>query len=67
MRNTDCWRKSVIMSLWSLTDKETTESISLFYNNWLKGTNRRNLLRQAQLEMAKIYPSSFWAIFLLVD
>lgn len=59
--------KSVIMSLWSVPDRETTELMSLFYNNWLKGTNRHNAFRQAQLEMAKKYPSYYWAAFVLVE
>jgi CHAT domain-containing protein len=59
--------KAVIMSLWSVPDRETTELMSLFYNYWLKGTNKHNAFRQAQLELAKKYPSYYWAAFVLVE
>ena len=59
--------KSVIMSLWSVPDRETTELMSLFYNNWLKGIDKHTAFRQAQIELAKKYPSYYWAAFILVE
>lgn len=46
--------KTVISSLWSIPDQETSELMELFYGNlWQKGMGKHEALRQAQLEMIR--------------
>jgi CHAT domain-containing protein len=40
---------AVMMSMWSVPDKETEELMALFYKNWLGGMEKPEALRQAQL------------------
>lgn len=42
--------QAVMMSLWSVPDRETQELMTLFYNKWLSGTEKHEALRQAQIE-----------------
>jgi tetratricopeptide (TPR) repeat protein len=41
--------ESVLMSMWSVPDKETQELMSLFYENWLTGMEKPEALRHAQM------------------
>lgn len=41
---------AVMMSMWSVPDKETEELMALFYKNWLGGLEKPEALRQAQLQ-----------------
>ena len=43
--------QAVMMSLWSVPDRETQELMALFYQKWLGGMGKHEALRQAQLEM----------------
>ncbi|MBI5324155.1 MAG: CHAT domain-containing protein [Ignavibacteriae bacterium] len=59
--------KNLIMSLWSVSDEATQELMSLFYEKWLSGKNKRDAFRQAQLELKKKYPEPyFWGAFVMV-
>ncbi|MFH0894080.1 MAG: CHAT domain-containing tetratricopeptide repeat protein [Bacteroidota bacterium] len=58
---------SVIMSLWQVPDKETTELMILFYENYIKTNNKHESFRKAQQAMAKKYPPFYWAAFVLVE
>jgi hypothetical protein len=66
--------QSVIMSLWSVPDKETLELMKLFYQKWLSGMEKHEALKQAQLEMRQRVRSEhdgrdlpyYWAAFVLV-
>jgi CHAT domain-containing protein/Tfp pilus assembly protein PilF len=65
--------QAVVMSMWSVPDKETQELMTLFYQKWLAGTEKHEALRQAQQEMrAKIMASDgrdepfYWGAFVLV-
>lgn len=56
---------SVVASLWKVDDLATSELMNFFYGN-LKKINKRDALRQAQLETKKIFPHPyFWAAFYL--
>ena len=56
---------SVVASLWKVDDLATSELMTGFYAN-LKKTNKRDALRQAQLETKKKFPHPyFWAAFYL--
>ena len=43
--------EAVLMSLWSVPDKETLELMQLFYTHWLEGEDKHAALRTAQLEV----------------
>ena len=66
--------QSVMMSLWSVPDKETLELMKLFYQKWLGGMEKHEALRQSQLEMRQRVKSEhdghdlpyYWAAFVLV-
>jgi len=64
---------AVMMSMWSVPDKETQELMSLFYEKWLGGMEKPEALRQAQLEeretVRKRYGKDlpfYWGAFVLV-
>ncbi|MEJ7680988.1 MAG: CHAT domain-containing protein [Segetibacter sp.] len=59
--------KQLIVSLWRVPDKETTELMTLFYHNWLTGQSTREALRSAQLKMKEKYSPYFWAAFVVVE
>jgi CHAT domain-containing protein len=66
--------QSVMMSLWSVPDKETLELMKLFYQKWLAGMDKHEALKQAQLEMRQRVRTEhdghdlpyYWAAFVLV-
>ncbi len=64
---------SLLMSMWSVPDKETEELMSLFYAKWLGGMDKPEALRQAQLEeretVKKRYGKDlpfYWGAFVLI-
>jgi len=64
---------SVLMSMWSVPDKETQELMALFYQKWLAGKNKHEALREAELEMRARVKSrygedrpQYWGAFVLV-
>lgn len=61
--------KSVIMSLWSVSDEKTQELMTLFYTNWFKKSmSKDEALYQAKIEMKKLYPEPYyWAGFVLFE
>lgn len=64
---------AVIMSMWSVPDKETQELMALFYAKWLGGMEKPEALRQAQLEERETVRQRYgkdlpfyWGAFVLV-
>ena len=64
---------AVLMSSWSVPDRETQELMALFYQNWLAGADKHEALRQAQLEerarVRQRYGKDspfYWGAFVLV-
>jgi len=64
---------ALMMSMWSVPDKETQELMALFYQKWLGGMEKPEALRQAQLEeretVRKRYGKDmpfYWGAFVLV-
>lgn len=58
----------LIVSLWKVPDRETSEFMETFYNNWL--TNKiplREAFRKTQQLMSKKYKPYQWAAFVLVE
>ncbi len=65
--------QNVLMSLWSVPDRETQELMGLFYEKWLSGQTKHDALRAAQLEMRQRVRTRYgddlpyyWAAFILV-
>ena len=66
--------QSVMMSLWSVPDKETLELMQLFYSKWLNGAEIHQALKEAQLaEREKVRADHdgkdlpyYWGAFVLV-
>ena len=64
---------SVLLSMWSVPDKETQELMALFYSNWLSGQDKPTALRNAQLELRKTVTARYgkdapyyWGAFVLI-
>jgi CHAT domain-containing protein len=65
--------RSILMSLWKVPDKETSELICRFYSAWLDGRSKKAAFRQSVLEMITLvrqrYGSAhpyYWGGFVLV-
>lgn len=49
-----CGVRSILMSVWKVSDESTTRLMNEFYSNlWIKHMNKAEALRQAQLSMQK--------------
>ena len=61
--------KSVIMSLWSVSDEKTNQLMVKFYSNWvIKKMTKEDALFSAKKELKNIYPEPyFWAGFILLE
>jgi CHAT domain-containing protein len=58
--------KSVIMSLWSVSDEATMELMIGFYNKWSATGDIYQAFKEAQLEVKKKYPEPYyWGAFVL--
>jgi CHAT domain-containing protein/Tfp pilus assembly protein PilF len=66
--------RSVLMSMWSVPDKETTELMQRFYAKWFAGTEMHEALKQTQLESREEVKREhngkdrpyYWGAFVLV-
>jgi CHAT domain-containing protein/Tfp pilus assembly protein PilF len=59
--------KSLVMSLWSVPSKETTELMIKFYGLMAEGKGKAESLRSAKLELMRKYETPFfWGAFVLV-
>ena len=59
--------KSVLMSLWTVSDEATQQLMTMFYENWLGGKSPREAFRMAQLSLREKYPEPYyWGAFVLV-
>ena len=60
--------KSILMSLWKIDDKTTSEYMSLFYNNLTSGLFKHESYKRTVAEMKKKYRDPYyWASFILLD
>jgi len=57
----------IIMSLWKVPDKETTEFMKLFYSNCLSNHSIRESFYLTQTTMRKKYNPYYWAAFVLME
>jgi CHAT domain-containing protein len=65
---------AVMMSMWSVPDKETQELMALFYKYWLGGLEKPEALRKAQLEEREVVRKRYgqdlpyyWGAFVMVS
>jgi len=66
--------QSVLMSLWSVPDKETLQLMQRFYAKWLAGMEMHQALRDAQIEMREQVRQThdgkdlpyYWGAFVLI-
>ena len=57
--------KTLVMSLWKVPDQQTQELMVIFYDGLLTGQSRVAALRQAQMEIKKLYPNPlYWGAFI---
>ncbi len=60
--------KSLLVSLWSVSDASTSLLMSQFYKNWMGGQPMREAYRQAVSTVREQYPHPYyWASFQLLD
>lgn len=66
--------EAVMMSMWSVPDRETQELMALFYAKWLGGLDKPEALRQAQLAEREVVRKRYgkdlpyyWGAFILVS
>lgn len=66
--------EAVMMSMWSVPDRETQELMTLFYAKWLSGLDKPEALRQAQLEEREVVRKRYgkdlpyyWGAFVMVS
>ena len=61
--------KTIIMSLWNVSDKATSELMSKFFQYWIQGEPRLNAFNRAVKELRNDYPyePDKWAAFVLVE
>jgi len=59
--------KTVIMSLWTVSDAATQKLMTLFYAKWLETGDKHGAFRYAQLELKKTFPDPyFWSAFVMI-
>jgi CHAT domain-containing protein len=59
--------KFLVMSLWQVPDKETSEFMVKFYEKLIMSKDIRRSFNETQKEMRKIYDPYYWAAFVLVE
>lgn len=58
----------MILSLWKVPDKQTSELMTYFYQFYANGIDIPTAFRKAQLKMAKLYDNPYyWAAFVLTE
>lgn len=59
---------SILMSLWQIDDRATSEYMSLFYENLIEGSSKHDAYIRTVLTMKERYPdANYWASFVLLD
>lgn len=58
---------SLIMSLWTVPDKETIELMKKFYSYWFEMGDEYAAFQKAQLEMSEEHDPFYWAAFIFIE
>jgi CHAT domain-containing protein/Tfp pilus assembly protein PilF len=59
--------RTLIMSLWQVSDKATEDLMKRFYSLWTAGLNKSQAFRQARLELYRINSDPFfWGAFIMI-
>ena len=64
--------RSIVMSLWAVSDQSTADLMLLFYKNLKNGSTKANALRQAKLEYLETYNDPifshpyYWSGFVMI-
>jgi hypothetical protein len=59
--------RSLLISLWKVSDQVTQKLMVDFYANWLGGMSKREALKKTQLTLKEKFESPFyWGAFVLV-
>ena len=59
--------RSLLLSLWRVSDESTVMLMKEFYKQWRSGSSRAKALQAAMSSVRKTYPNPFyWAPFILV-
>ena len=59
--------KSLIMSLWTVSDEATQKLMTTFYKKMLNGESKRQAFRETQIELKNIYPEFYyWGAFVMI-
>jgi CHAT domain-containing protein len=59
--------RSLLMSLWAVSDESTVMLMNQFYTEWQNGATKAKALQKAMQTVRRTYPSPFyWAPFILV-
>ncbi len=59
--------RSVIMSLFKVSDEATQKLMLLFYQNWIGGMDKRTAFIEAKREMKKQFPEPlYWGAFVMI-
>ena len=60
--------KSIIMSLWSVSDEATMELMTLFYTNYAKNGNKQQAFSDAIKQLKIKYKEPFfWSAFVMLS
>ena len=60
--------KTIVMSLWNVSDNVTQAMMYKFYTFWLSGMTKKAAFDQARNELQKIYAQPYyWAGFVMLD
>lgn len=60
--------KSIIMSLWSVSDEATMQLMTLFYNNYAKSGNKQQAFSEAIKQLKLKYKEPFfWSAFVMLS
>ena len=60
--------QTLVMSLWEVADRASSELMASFYQYWLSGMGKQEAFKEAQRQIRRRYPEPyFWAAFVMMD
>ncbi|OJJ16306.1 hypothetical protein BKI52_33990 [marine bacterium AO1-C] len=59
--------RTILMSLWKVSDEATQKLMNVFYDEWLKSGNKRDAFQKAQQQIRQEYKHPYyWGAFVMV-